>query len=848
MLCKPPISHQGEHMNRGGFRRFLFFLWIPLFISTGFGQENDVCVSCHEDESLETVRYGVRLSLFVTEEHLEGTPHEGFNCVDCHTDLEGVEEFPHPSRLTLPDCGSCHQDAQKEFVEGFFQPLIDKGYTSIPTCSDCHGRHKVSWVGHPRKVCGVCHQDILNDFFLSAHWDEKEEISEVACVSCHNPHFKHEKVAYEESDWRIHLTESCSKCHVEEVRNYTSSRHYRELREGNLNAPVCSDCHDKHRVLSPRNPESKVSVAKLDRVCTRCHEGYEASIHRPEVGDDPRLETCVACHKGHSTDMVAGSESSIFEMNLSEVCLKCHKASLITGENDAHGGIHRNQIQRMGWGELADCGLCHVYHFRASEQLLEHGLEKSCADCHPQQQNEYERSSHYVARAKGHEEAPGCMTCHGERVIQRPDPYFTGQSVVELCGSCHGNREMILKFQLNPDVIKGYNTSYHGQMYQLGYQGEEFATCVSCHDNHSILPHTDPAATTHQKSILNTCAQCHEEVNINFVSYLQHYSPMVREKNPILGFIDTFMLWLLGGTLTVFGGHTILWLVRLLIRRFTEGPLKKRPKTEYRVKRFNRVQRLMHLVIILSFLILATTGLPLKYSHTAIANWFARHIVGFGTAAILHRIAATLLGSVLSLHILQVLYAKFVQKKTGILYGPNSLMPRWQDFKDFFAHISYFVGAREKPPPFGRWTYWEKFDYFAVFWGMLIIGSSGLTLWFPEFFTRLLPGWVINAAHIIHSEEALLATAFIFTVHFFNTHLRPGAFPMDDVMFSGYATEDQFKEERQLQYGSLTEEEYRGLLTGPHAPWLKRLFYVAGYTFLFMGFFLLILIVIGTFF
>ena len=82
-------------------------------------------------------------------------------------------------------------------------------------------------------------------------------------------------------------------------------------------------------------------------------------------------------------------------------------------------------------------------------------------------------------------------------------------------------------------------------------------------------------------------------------------------------------------------------------------------------------------------------------------------------------------------------------------------------------------------PQYGRWTYWEKFDYFAVFWGIAVIGSTGLMLWFPEFFTRLLPGWLINVATIIHSDEALLATGFIFTVHFFNTHLRPEKFPMD---------------------------------------------------------------------
>lgn len=590
-----------------------------------------------------------------------------------------------------------------------------------------------------------------------------------------------------------------------------------------------------------------VSVARLDMICSKCHVGYEASIHRPEIRDDPRLETCVVCHSGHSTDM-ASATSSIFETGLANVCLKCHEDSLRAESGEAHFVIHSEKIALAKGGNPVNCGQCHQYHYQAPRHPAFTAMRRSCGECHETQQTEYQKSSHFVARARGHEEAPDCITCHGERDIPRAQESFRGQSVVALCSSCHSDREMILKFQLNPEVVTGYNTSYHGQMYQLGYQGEEFATCVSCHHNHSILPHTHPEATTHQNNILNTCAQCHEDVNINFVSYLQHYSPMVRAQNPILGFIHTFMLWLLGVTLAIFGGHTLLWLVRLVIRRLSEGPIRKPPKSRYRVKRFGRTERLMHLGLILSFLTLATTGLPLKYSHTAMASWFVRNIVGFKTAALLHRGAAILLGIVFVSHVFTLLYRKFVKGEKGIFSGPSSLMPRWQDFKDFFRHLGYFIGAVRRPPNFGRWTYWEKFDYFAVFWGMLFIGSSGLTLWFPVAFTRILPGWVINAAHIIHSEEALLATAFIFTVHFFNTHLRPGAFPMDEVIFTGRMTEERFKEERPLELQNLSQAEYQALLTQPLGSWLKRLFYAAGYVFLLVGFALLILIVIGTFF
>ena len=101
--------------------------------------------------------------------------------------------------------------------------------------------------------------------------------------------------------------------------------------------------------------------------------------------------------------------------------------------------------------------------------------------------------------------------------------------------------------------------------------------------------------------------------------------------------------------------------------------------------------------------------------------------------------------------------------------------------------IQWFFGLGPRPR-YGRYTYWEKFDYFAVFWGVFVIGSTGLVLWFPEFFTRILPGWSVNVATIIHSDEALLAVGFIFTIHFFNTHFRPDKFPMDPVIFTGRVT------------------------------------------------------------
>ena len=142
------------------------------------------------------------------------------------------------------------------------------------------------------------------------------------------------------------------------------------------------------------------------------------------------------------------------------------------------------------------------------------------------------------------------------------------------------------------------------------------------------------------------------------------------------------------------------------------------------------------------------------------------------------------------------------------------MVPTWQDWKDFVAHNKWFFGKGEKPT-FDRWTYWEKFDYFAVFWGVAIIGSSGLILWYPAFFTRFMSGWAINIAQIIHSDEALLAAGFIFSIHFFNTHFRIEKFPMDTVIFTGRIPEHELKNERAIEYARLVRE---GRLAAEEAP------------------------------
>jgi cytochrome b subunit of formate dehydrogenase len=167
----------------------------------------------------------------------------------------------------------------------------------------------------------------------------------------------------------------------------------------------------------------------------------------------------------------------------------------------------------------------------------------------------------------------------------------------------------------------------------------------------------------------------------------------------------------------------------------------------------------------------------------------------------------------------------------------------WQDAREFWQSIKWFFGKGPRPR-YGRYTYWEKFDYFAVFWGMLIIGTTGLLLWFPEVFTVILPGWTVNVATILHSDEALLAVAFIFTVHFFNTHFRPDKFPMDPVIFTGQVPLEELERDKPREYEEMVRDgtlEQR--LVDPYPAKIERWFRIFAYVALAVGLTLIALIV-----
>jgi len=269
------------------------------------------------------------------------------------------------------------------------------------------------------------------------------------------------------------------------------------------------------------------------------------------------------------------------------------------------------------------------------------------------------------------------------------------------------------------------------------------------------------------------------------------------------------------------------------------GQMMDQNNTQTYYTRFSLGQRYLHGAVMATFLGLAMTGMILRFSRAGWAEGFARVVGGFSAILFWHKACAVILSGAFLTHLGNVIYRGLIKRDKGIFWGPSSMVPNLKDLKDIYQHFRWFLWLGPKPK-FDRYAYWEKFDYWAVFWGMAIIGFSGYMLWFATFFAKLVPGSWLNIALLIHGEEALLAVWFIFAIHFFNGHLRPGSFPMDLVIFTGTESEAELKEKRPQEYQRLMSEgKLQARQTAAPTLWLKNFGRTLGTVAIGVGFVLL---------
>ncbi len=601
------------------------------------------------------------------------------------------------------------------------------------------------------------------------------------------------------------------------------------------NGITCVDCH--------ADVEEIPHAESLNPVeCNNCHdeaaEVISDSVHSGESLLTGKGAFCKDCHGSHDILPADNNNSRLYPLNIPATCGICHSDEEVVGSAAAVSSLYEEGQHGISTSKgmlgAAICTDCHGSHAiksvaESDSPANRDNVVATCSKCHVGANEVYAQSIHGKSYAEGVEEAPTCVGCHNPHSTLRIDRDEFLLNTVETCGECHH------------EPLMTYKASYHGQITDLGFT--RMARCVSCHGAHDILPAEDPASMVSLERQLDTCRQCHPSAGENFIGFAPHLDHSNPEKFPVESAVFGLMTALLINVFLIFSVHTLLWFIRSMFEKLKgeAPPHLGNPSGRYFL-RFNYYHRITHFLIFTSFVVLSLTGLPLKFHDTGWAKLLAAALGGFEVAGILHRMMGAVTFGYFAMHLGYVAYLWISgkMKLLDILWGPRSIVPQPQDAVDIANNIKWFLGMGPKPK-FNRFTYWEKFDYLAVFWGVALIGLSGLVLWFPELSTKLLPGMVINIAWIIHADEALLATGFIFLIHFYNTHLRVEKFPLDPVILTGRIDEEELRHERPMEFAYRRQDgSLREIEATPPPLWLRNFSRVVGWTFVFLGVALLI--------
>ena len=772
-----------------------------------------LCGGCHREGTTVSMTRNIPqaniLGNYTDSIHGEGLFKRGLTvtavCTSCHTAhfvLPHTDPRSSIAKGKIPaTCTKCHAQIEAVHQKVIRGELWEKQPNLIPACVDCHEPHKVRRVFYPAGMsdrdCQRCHggepmkvtAKAKGNALLAVDPAElaRSRHARVACVQCHTGGAPNPERPCVTMKQKV----DCSICHAEAVSQFKESTHGKLLAQGSPDAPSCRECHSPHGTLGRNDSSSPTFSRNVPALCANCHRTGSKAALRYQGKQDHIVE--------NYKDSIHGKGLLQSGLTVTADCVDCHTAHHVLPAKDPRSSVNRVKI-------AATCSQCHRGIF-----------EQFVGSIHSPQMN------------KSGKQLPECVDCHSAHSIQRTDLSNFRLHIMDQCGNCHR------------EIADRYFDTFHGKVSTLGYL--KTAKCYDCHGAHDILPVSNPKSHLSHDNIVGTCAKCHPGSHRQFAGYLTHATHHDPDKYPFLFYTFWGMTSLLVGTMVVSGTHTALWLRRSFAFR-QEVKAAHVPGEPY-VRRFRTFDRNLHLMVVSSFLGLALTGMALKFSYAPWAKVLARLLGGFESAGVIHRICAVVTFAYFGLHLFDLARKRKAGGKSWreFLFGPDSMMFNARDWHEFVASMKWFAHRGERPA-YGRWTYWEKFDYFAVFWGVAVIGGTGLVLWYPELFTRVLPGWFVNVATTIHSDEALLAVSFIFVVHFFNTHFRPEKFPMDTVIFTTGVPLEEFKKDRPREYEELVASgRLESHFIPAPAPERLRAWKRFGFTALTIGMILIALIV-----
>ncbi|MCL4202588.1 MAG: cytochrome c3 family protein [Pirellulaceae bacterium] len=702
-------------------------------------------------------------------------------------------------------------------------------------CLQCHGNPDI-WDGE------TAHLHVtLADLAQDVHWQKG-----IKCQDCHGGNadtFNLREAHAIEDGYRVIASPQdvagfCGHCHsdaeymrrfkadatADVVERFSASVHGQHLAQtGGEEAATCLSCHPAHQMRSAQDPLSQVHPRRMVETCGSCHTdqllGLRKSVHhaagqRNESGAGTPLD-CSKCHGQdvHGMVPVKNAQSPVFLEHQVQVCGSCHERYL----ESYNASVHGEGLWNAGLAVTAVCSDCHNAHdiyYAADRRSSLHSANvgDTCGKCHALIQQRLEQSVHGRAAPSDRQSGetagdeprrPSCVDCHQGHDQPHPDSPEFRTMVPHRCGNCH------------VDYAVRYGMSLHGQLTRLGY--EPAANCADCHGAHDIHPAGHEQSRLVSPQRIETCRQCHPYAVLNFAGFDPHADYRDRDRYPglfhLYDWTETIIYVLVG----LFLLHAFLWFLRSFVDALQHGRLRRVSASEPSVICYPAIHRVLYGLLLLAFMGLTVTGLPLKYSNQSWARQMADALGGFETTRIWHHTFAFLMLAVCTAHVVWVVRLLFSRRQQGIgwksiAFGPDSPLPNSRDGWDMLKMLGWFVGMRRKPF-FERWTYWEKFDYWGVALAMVLIGGSGLLLWFPNLFCVLLPGQALNVAHVLHSKTALMVAGCLFAMHFFNTHLRPEKFPLDLSVVTGLVSVEHLRRarpeylERMRREGKLQEIE-----------------------------------------
>jgi formate dehydrogenase gamma subunit len=362
---------------------------------------------------------------------------------------------------------------------------------------------------------------------------------------------------------------------------------------------------------------------------------------------------------------------------------------------------------------------------------------------------------------------------------------------IAVCSSCHASEKLNTKYNLPSDRVKTFFESYHGLAAQYGFT--RAANCASCHSYHKVLSSSDPRSTVHQDHLVETCGKCHPGATANFAQSKVHVDLTTAKAE---GEVGTRISWwvrriYLGLIVAVISGmsvHNGLLFARKVVARYRAAELG--------VLRMSLSQRVQHNVLALSFIALAVSGFALKFPD----SWFAK-LMGSSEPfrRWSHRVAGVVLLLAGAYHLIYILATRDGRKLA------RDFLPKTKDLRDLTANLGYASCLTSVKPKFARFGYAEKLEYWAVIWGTIIMGVTGLMIWFKVDVTQFLPRWAVEVALTIHYYEAILACLAIIVWHFYHVIFDPDVYPINWAIVKGRVSKRWQAEEHPVAEASPVE-------------------------------------------